>query len=1548
MRVFILDKQKITKFNLPEQVSGVYAIDYLPVDSKIKRTVSVEAQNNQWIIKSNGSVNIVSGNMIQDTAVLEEYQYQPIQIKGKNDVIGIYCLPSVEENLTRYGIQNGAITIGSANDVSISYLNVYVSQHHISINPTKNGEYIITAVDEDGHYAYLNDKRLTQTKLKVGDVIFLYGLKIIWMGNFVQINQPPKDKLYINNFNLSAYVETNVQDNTKTDPVSDEEMAIELYTDRDYFFHTPRLTQSLVEEEITIDAPPQSQEQEELPFLLTLGSMITMLSTSVMNGYTTIYGITSGTKTLKDSVPGLVMCASMLIGGLIMPRITTVYQKKQAKKKEVKRQTKYTAYVKEKEEEINLKLLNQAQILRTNNIGLAECYSLVFSKSKTAIWNHEIRDSDFLNVKVGTGNCPAKLKISAPQKTFTLDEDNLVELAIDAASKSHTLENVPITFSFAKHNINAFICNSSYNQDFLNGIFLQLMAYHSAQDLKIVYMFINDKTHLDFSYIKFAPHCISDDKQIRFYADNIIDIKKISNHLDGIFQARKKEFYGKEKKEDNDENIGKDVDKANEYKNFDCYYAIVTNDYTAIKDVPIIKKIIETTPNLGFSLTIIDDSLQSLPNECSAFIDLLDKEGCIIEKELNNQLRFVPEIVTGMNMRAVVNRLANIPISYVDEESSLPTSMSFLEMYNVARLEQLNIRNRWKTNDPITSLSVPIGVHTSGDLFTLDLHEKYHGPHGLIAGSTGSGKSEFIVTYLLSMAVNFHPDEVQFVLIDYKGGGLAMAFDNHETGKRIPHVVGTITNLDTAEMNRTLVSINSELKRRQRMFNDAKSVTGESTIDIYKYQRYYRDGVLEKPISHLFIVSDEFAELKSQQPEFMNELISTARIGRSLGVHLILATQKPSGVVNDQIWSNTKFRVCLKVADRSDSMEMLKRPEAASIKETGRFYLQVGFDEYFDIGQSGWAGAKYIPSDAVIKKVDDSIKFIDNVGNVTRTITELVKRVEKAEKGDQLTNIVKHITQIADEENYVPQKLWLDKIPGEIYLGNLKQKYNYQAEPYIINPIIGEYDKPAAQLQGLLTLNLSFNNTLIYGTNDSGKEDLLATMIYSAIADHSPEELNLYILDFGAETLKVFTKAPQVGEVCTVEDQEQIINMFVMIDKELDKRKELFVDYGGSYKTYIEQSGHKLPLITIVINNYEIFTETMGNFAEMLTPMYRDALKSGVSFVITTGAANSFRPRVAEYFSNKLCLQMANDTDYRTLLGSEKGLIPAKIKGRGISGIDDLKYEFQTAYITKPANVTQTIREGVQVLQKSYKTHATRVPVLPEFVSVEHLNQDIKDLTKVPIGVDIDTKFNSTFDFTKDKITPIIAELMGDKASFFHSLFHILKRIPQTKVRVLDIMKSFDNTKIPVECYIDNFDAIIPALIQEMQQNQSEIKRVYVINGVTKLKEKLSTPNIPLYEKFFKVAKESENTIVIIADNAKNYQKLTIETWFNDIINQTRGIWLGTGIGDQNLIKTQVNTDTRNLNYQDMGFIIDDEKITPIKIVVKEKDNREDGDNNEK
>lgn len=210
--------------------------------------------------------------------------------------------------------------------------------------------------------------------------------------------------------------------------------------------------------------------------------------------------------------------------------------------------------------------------------------------------------------------------------------------------------------------------------------------------------------------------------------------------------------------------------------------------------------------------------------------------------------------------------------------------------------------------------------------------------------------------------LNYHPDEVAFILIDYKGGGMANLFGG------TPHVAGVITNISesgrgeekssAASVNQTqraLLSLKSEIKRRQKIFSEF----GVNHID--QYSKLYRAGHGSGALPHLIIISDEFAELKKEQPEFIKELVSTARVGRSLGIHLILATQKPSGVVDDEIWSNARFKLCLKVQDRQDSMEMLKRPEAADLTRIGRGYLQIGNDELFELFQSGYSGAEYQP-----------------------------------------------------------------------------------------------------------------------------------------------------------------------------------------------------------------------------------------------------------------------------------------------------------------------------------------------------------------------------------------------------------------------------------------------------------------------------------------------------------------------------------------------------------------------------------------------------------
>ncbi len=1535
MRVLLLDNEKITKMTLPDEVDGVFLMKYHPSWANAVKDVIIEARDGQWVLKSNESMNIIVNNKIEPEIVLEPHMHLKMLVVGNEEMVDFYCLPTLDNQSTKVTVASQQILIGNTAQCAIVFHNEPDGTVFGAILNNQNNWFLVYPDNFNGTPMYVNDKILkSKVLLKTGDIIFLKGLKMIWMHNFMHICSIPGN-VTVNNFFLPTYAEGNY-DNANYKPVSDEEQCYKKYKPEDYFFHRPSLKEYVVEEEIMIDAPPGSQLGEANDFLTTFGASFTMIASSFVSIINLINSIQNGGSKLAI-ISSVVMCSSMLFGSLIIPKIAQAMQKKKRKKLEKIRIIKYTEYINDCDKKIKEIMAKQAQILRDTNINVNGCINLLNTSN---YWNREIKDEDFLIVRTGIGNVDAKIKISAPDKHFTLQEDALMEKVYEVVNSSRTLENVPVNFNLISNRVSAIISNVSYGEKFVNSIIMQLATLHSCQDLKLVFLLNEDEDNYDWEYAKYLPHVFSDDKTKRYFANTYDEMKSVSADLENIFKERQEiKKAGEEKEKDV-------VDDSATYKAFEPYFVLITNDIFLSKSLPIFEKIMGANENYGFSIMFVNESMNKLPKRCNSFIALAEGSACILEKDINSQVNFTPEYLDGVDIRAVCNRLNNIPVLSGDIMSSLPTSISFLEVFGASKIEQLNIINRWKVNDPTLSLKAQIGVHASGEQFFLDLHEKQHGPHGLIAGSTGSGKSEFIMTYILSLAVNYHPDEVQFVLIDYKGGGLAGAFENREKGTAIPHLAGTITNLDTASMNRSLVSINSELKRREQMFMDARDDTGESTLDIYKYQKYYRAGVLKEPMSHLFIISDEFAELKAQQPEFMDELISTARVGRSLGVHLILATQKPSGVVNDQIWSNSKFKICLKVQTAGDSNEMLKKPDAASIKETGRFYLQVGYDEYFAMGQSGWAGAKYVPSDKPIRKIDDSVCFINNIGETTKSIADLVKKETGEDRGDQLTNIVKLLCDWSKKENYQARQLWLDPIPEEIFIGNLTQKYEYKPVPFVINPVIGEYDFPQKQKQGLLTLNLTKGNTYIFGKNGAGKEDLISTILYSTCVSHTPQEVNFYVVDMGAGTLRAFLRYPHVGDVVTIDDGDKIIDMFALAEREIGRRKELTVDFGGSYDTYNEMNpDNKLPLMVVIINNLDVFVENFSKIADLIEPLYRDGAKYGVTFLISCIGVNTLRSKVREYFTNHISLVCANKDDYFSLFTNYKrGLEPAHFKGRGLVALGKEVLEFQSALINERSEINTTIKSTCDALSEKYKDCALKqLPSIPKVVNVENFLEEVKELNKIPLGYNAETKEEFYFDFASRKVNLISSNDLTQHLSFLNALAMELKVLDSAKydVQIIDFSGYFDILTIGLTCYQSNFNDTFGKIIEQSQNLEKET--LYVFTGIGDLKSNVDPNNMPFVNDWFKSTNDNKKIHFIFIETYENLNMLKIEDWYQSIVDNNYGVWLGGDAGSQTVINfSNLSSDDRTVNSPEYCFVAEKGKRKLIKNITCKNESEDD------
>ena len=1520
MIVHVFNERIYYSQSLSSKLGGMYPIY---IDGVI--AANIIADNDSWMIKL--SDRFSSKELYFEKPRLEPYKIYTITSKLSGEKFRLIATPRFNSEFRSYDII-GQVTIGSDKNCDIYYPLEDSTNEYLRISSSKQG----WMAETNSPYFFVSGERIKNGQMILcGDYIFYNGLKLIFMDSRIIIDSSPSiiGKIRINRLTESKSLDAQRLASTAENKGIREELP--LFTEKDYFYKSPRFNYVIEPAEVEIDTPPEPYKDSDIPAILTLGPQLTMAGASIISMAGLIIPVASGTANNSTIGISIGVMSFTLIGTLLWPIISRKYNKRRIRKKEEKRQKKYLKYLSQKQNLISFIKANQRQTLLDNNPSPVSCMNIIINKEKT-LWQREAMHDDFLKVRLGVGQVPTKIKIEKPKESFSVEDDDNLFLAMKkTVDDSLNIEDAPITYDLTERSIDAVVGDADSIKRFMDCFLLQALTFHSYVDLKIV---VFAKEPRKWEYLKNVPHCFDNQKNTRYFATSVEKLSIISTELEKIFDARA--VNDEEVQLDDD---GEKPESQADFKSFRPYYLFFIDDMTMVHNVPLINKILRYKRNIGFSIITTTQDISSLPNETVNYIYVSRQGSAIITGDNNNRKEnFVADFNDGLiDMNLCARLLANIPVQVESEKFELPTSISFLELYKNGRVEQLNSLARWSNNDPSLSLSVPIGIDQNSEIIQMDIHEKAYGPHGLIAGTTGSGKSEWIITFVLSLSVNFNPDEVQFVLIDYKGGGLAKSFENSELGVKLPHLAGTITNLDKSEIFRSIAAIESELKRRQAIFNAAREKLKEGSMDIYKYQRYYRKGLVDEPMSHLLIICDEFAELKQQEPDFMEQLISTSRIGRSLGMHLILATQKPSGVVNDQIWSNSRFKVCLKVQDKSDSNEVLKKPDAAFLKQTGSFYLQVGNNDYYNLGQVAWAGAKYYPSDVVEHRVDNSVSCINDIGQVIGTFKEAEKIREN--EGEELLNIVTYISNIAKQIEFKGRPLWLNNIPSVIYLSDLRQKYHVETSPkYTYNTIIGEYDEPREQKQGLLQIDLAAGNIAIIGRADSSIEKLLSAIIWSSICERTPAEIAYYIIDFGSETMKKFAKFPQVGEVVFQDEIDKITGLLGLITEEMDRRKDILSNYNGSFEYYNKVEKEKMNLMVVIINNYDVFGEALPRSIDLMNELFRDAPKYGIIFIVTSNTNNAISNRSLQFFNHVILMQMSDDSQYRNITNCRRGLIPKKVVGRGIcktdSSSDNSYCEFQTALIAPENEELDVIQSYANKCVEYYKCKVKQLTKIPEDVSSEDLAKYVTDLANVPIGLDLYEKRIANYDFSKQKIHLFTGKNIVENMNFIYGLASILSKVQNTKVRVIDVLGVFKKPILDVRMFDEDINVVFGALYKDVEsRTESQDYGINLVIGAGQYKNHLSKGGIEIFKNLFNHIKNSKKSIYVLIDDYDYLKAMKLEEWFNDI-DITNGLWMGTDLSGQSLLECEpVRSEDKKFDFPGLGFEIIDKKYKVIKVL---------------
>ena len=1228
------------------------------------------------------------------------------------------------------------IRIGKDESCDICYetLNLISKEHGII---RKNGAWYIVE-DTSANGIFINSMRMAGSwQLSFGDCIDIFGLRMVFLGNVLAINEE-LEGLRLREDVFPVFC----PDESKDEDISTGS------SDTMIFHRSPRKLFRLEKDVVEIEAPPVLREKDGKNVGMLAGPALAMALPMFFGCSLIIYSSMAAMESADVfRYVGMVLAAGAALIGSVW---TFVYMLRgwMLKREDRKRRVEiYQKYLMDCAKLVKSKYEKSREALIEMYPSAEECCK--YTEDSPKLWGRNASHEDMLFERLGLGDIPFQVEVSVPEDEFAMPEDVLAEKPGMIRDSYRQLKDVPVGVDLLQQRLIGVFGGEKKQGAIavLHMLAVQIAANNCYTDVKMAFIY-DEKNYDDSStwnFAKWLPHVWSEDQKTRYVAKDKQEAGDVFYELAKVFRARQ-------------ETTGDDAEAGTRPPK--PYYVLFIADPNLLEGELISKYIYKPKKEYGLTTIMFAENYEQLPNACEYLIQNdADFTGvyCIGDDSLQRQMiRF--DIIAGVSLEAMARRLSRVKVSEVETGKELPEDISFFEMYGIHSLSELHVPDRWRKNRTYDSMKALIGQKAGGGECYLDVHEKCHGPHGLVAGTTGSGKSEVLQTYILSLAINFSPEDVCFFIIDYKGGGMANLFS------KLPHMVGQITNLSGSQVRRAMISIKSENRRRQRIFNEY----GVNNINLYT--RLYKNKETAVPIPHLFIIIDEFAELKREEPDFMGELISVAQVGRSLGVHLILATQKPGGTVDENIWSNSRFRICLRVQDRQDSMHMLHKPDAAYITQMGRCCMQVGNDELYESFQAGYSGAAYDENEDFERK--DIARMISDTGKTALIgsrarmkykIGQDAEEMPELRYKTQLEGIVEHLADIAEsEECSCPMQFWLPILPDELYLEELEGygQTAYQNHTWYkrdkkgsLGIYMGLCDDPVNQAQMPLILDpLAGGHMAVCGMAGSGKSTFMQTFVYSMICNHTPDEVNVYCIDFGSRMLAAFEQAPQVGGVILENESDRLAKFTVMLSRILEERKTLLG--GGNYGQYMKAEGAVLPAILIVIDNFAGFrSKTECRYDDLFTQLSKDGAGYGIFMALTASGFGTLDipVRMGDDFRTVISLEMGDRFRYAEVHKAMRiDVIPEEnVRGRGLAKVGDTLLEFQTALAMRAENDfkrSEAIKELAQDMQEAWDgKEAENIPEIPknfiwqDFVKMQAVQDMLKDDRHLPLGYETES-----------------------------------------------------------------------------------------------------------------------------------------------------------------------------------------------------------------